>query len=165
MSRTPFILLLVLVAACRTGGFQGGVYSKPGVRYTIALPSAGWKAVSLDDNDLAWVSTSSEHSLAVDSTCDPGEDAPLEILTNHLLMGFTERERLAQEMESLDGREALRSRYRVKLDGVTIELELLVMKKDGCVYDFVYQSPPGHADDKRADFDRLVHGFKTEPTS
>jgi hypothetical protein len=83
MSRTPLILSLVLVAACRSGGFQGGVYSKPGVRYAVAPPGTGWKPVSLDDNDLAWVSTSSEHSLAVDSTCDPGEDAPLEILTTY----------------------------------------------------------------------------------
>jgi hypothetical protein len=165
MMRSLAIATLVFATACRSGGFQAGVYSKPGVRYAVTPPASGWRSVPVDESDLAWVSTTSEHSLAVDSTCDPGQDAPLEILTNHLLMGFTDRERVSEALEQIDGREALRSRYRAKLDGVPLELELVVLKKDGCVYDFFYQSPPGLSDDKHADFERLVHGFKTEPTS
>ena len=165
MARWWFAVLIGVLVGCRSGGFRDGVYDKPGVRYALRPPSGGWKPVSLDENDLAWISTTSEHSLAVDSTCARDEDAPLNVLTNHLLMGFTERDLIDQRMERIDGREALRSRYAAKLDGVPVELELVVMKKDGCVYDFVYLSPPGRAAEKRADFDRLVQEFKTEPAS
>jgi len=163
MARTLAVVFLVM-AGCRTAGFQDGVFAKPGVRYALTPPSEGWKPVAVEGNDLAWFSTSSDHSLAVDSTCSQGEDAPLEVLTNHLLMGFTERQRLSQEKEPLDGRESLHSLYTAKMDGVPVELELVVLKKDGCVYDFVYVSPPGRAAEKHAAFDALVRGFKTEST-
>jgi hypothetical protein len=42
-----------------------------------------------------------------------------------------------------------------------VELELLVLKKDGCVYDFSYIAPPALFERHAADFDRLVAGFHT----
>ncbi len=79
-------------------------------------------------------------------------------------MGFTERQEQSQRSSSsLDGREALRSRYLARLDGVPVELELVVLKKDNCVFDFTYVAPPG-AGRSRAwpDFDTLLAGFRTE---
>ena len=63
----------------------------------------------------------------------------------------------------MDGREALESRVEAKLDGVPVDLVLVVMKKDGCIYDFTYVSPPGRVDERKRDFDQLVKNFKTEP--
>jgi hypothetical protein len=77
-------------------------------------------------------------------------------------MGFTEREELSQQLLPLDGREALRSRHTAKLDGVPVELELVVLKKDGCVFDFTYVAPPGQAEARMADFDALLAGFHAE---
>jgi hypothetical protein len=140
------------------------------VRYVLIAPDDGWKPFSVDDGDVAWMSPPAAgdalpHTIAVDSTCNSSEDAPLQVLTNHLLMGFTERQRITEALEQLDGREALHSRYDAKLDGVPVELELVVMKKDGCVYDFVYTSPPGRGDEKRPVFRKLLSAFKTEPTT
>jgi hypothetical protein len=154
---------VLLAGGCRSGGFHDGVFSKPGVRYVLSAPDDGWKPLSVDDGDVAWMSP--PHTIAVDSTCSRTEDAPLQVLTNHLLMGFTERQRLTEALEQLDGREALHSRYDAKLDGVPVELELVVMKKDGCVYDFVYTSPPGRGEEKRQVFQKLLSAFKTEPTT
>jgi hypothetical protein len=84
------------------------------------------------------------------------------VLTRHLLMGFTEREELSQQLITLDGREALRSRHAAKMDGVPVELELVVLKKDGCVFDFTYVAPPGQAQARMSDFDGLLAGFRAE---
>ena len=77
-------------------------------------------------------------------------------------MGFTERQELSQQLVPLDGREALRSRHTAKLDGVPVELELVVLKKDGCVFDFTYVAPPGQAEARMPDFDALLAGFHAE---
>ncbi len=76
-------------------------------------------------------------------------------------MGFTEPKTLDQQTKMLDGREALFSHSTAKLDGIPRELSLVVMKKDGCIYDFMQISPVGQLD--RAAFDQLLHQFKTEP--
>ena len=64
-------------------------------------------------------------------------------------MGSTERELVSQETEPFDGREALHTRMRAKWDGVPIAFDIYVMKKDGCIYDFVYMGDPSAFDARR----------------
>lgn len=152
-----------LVASCSHGRLERGSFIKSDVRYRIGEVPPGWKLVKLSGNDLAYQAVDSGHVMAVNSTCRDFEDAPLPVLTRQLLMGFSDRQLIQQETHPLDdGRDALFSRYDAKLDGVPTELQLVVMKKDGCVYDFIYLSPPGRFDEKRAVFDALLSQFRVE---
>ncbi len=94
-----------------------------------------------DHNDLAWSNDASQAIVQVNSTCAADSDVPLTALTNHLLIGFTEREIRSQETHPLDEREALVTNVNAKLDGVPRSLLLVVLKKDGCVYDMSLITP------------------------
>ena len=156
---------MVFLAGCRTVSVSGRSVTTPDVSYDVGpLPDggSGWRRLNLQDNDLAYLARGSEHSLAVNSTCGGAVDAPLPVLTQHLLIGFTERKETESQLIPLDGREALRTRHTAKLDGVPIELLFVVIKKDGCVYDFTYLSPPQHFEERVADFDALVQGFHAQ---
>ena len=81
-------------------------------------------------------------------------------LTQHLFLQFTDRSQTSQAKVSLDGREALRTEISAALDGVKKQYLVYVLKKDHCVYDFMYiaaDSAPG----SRAEFERFVQGFAT----
>ena len=97
--------------------------------------------------------------IQVNATCDPDMDVSLSGLRNHLLIGLTEREVQSEETISLDGREALRTHVVAKLDGVPREMMLTVLKKDGCVYDFMLIGANDSAGVSA--FERFVHGFAT----
>jgi len=164
--RFPLLLVLLGVSAgCSRLHYANHVLTKPGVRYRIGELPSGWQRVSLSDNDLAFSWNDTGHALAVNSTCEGHDDPSLEVLTRHLLMGFTEQQEVSREAVMLDGREALRSRHQAKMDGVPVELLLLVLKKDNCVYDFTYVAPQGHFEEHESDFDALVSGFHAERTS
>lgn len=160
-----FLLLAPAVGCHRGVRFENHVLSKPGVRYRVGELPPVWERVKLSQNDLAWYTEDTGHALSVNSSCQEHEDAPLDVLTRHLLMGFTERLEVAQEKVVVDEREALRSRYRAKLDGVPVELLFLVLKKDRCVYDFTYVAPLGRFEDRVQDFESLVRGFHSERAS
>jgi hypothetical protein len=164
MTRFALIMLLALPAltGCRRVSFEDSIFSKPGVSYSVGELPGHWHRVYLKDNDLAFAELGTGRALSINSTCEGHDDPPLPVLTRHLLMGFTEREEQSQRLIVLDGREALRSRYTAKLDGVPVELELVVLKKDGCVFDFSYVAPPGEAEPRMPDFDTLLAGFSTE---
>jgi hypothetical protein len=87
-----------------------------------------------------------------------GDDVPLEALTHHLFLHFTQRSLVKQERVELDGRAALRTELNAELDGVALRYLVYVIKKDGCVYDFIHVSPNGRG---RAEFERFVQGFGT----
>ncbi|MCE9668747.1 hypothetical protein LY474_13060 [Myxococcus stipitatus] len=161
------MLLLVLLASlggCRRVSFEDSVLSKPDVRYRVGELPRHWRRVYLEGNDLAFSEEGTGRAFSVNATCKGHDDPSLQVLTRHLLTGFTEREDLGQRLVPMDGREALRSRYRVKMDGVPVELELVVLKKDNCVFDFSYVAPPGMAAERMPDFDALLAGFHAERT-
>lgn len=156
-----FILLglVVLVPGCR-GGLSDGMFRRDGLAYRVVEPQ-GWRRAGFDDNDLAWVSPQG-HVIAINATCTGHEDPQLEVLTNHLLIGFTDREWVSKKHFELDGRQALRSLVKARLDGVSTSLDLVVLKKNGCVHDFSYISPTGQEATHQAEFDALVAGFRQE---
>ncbi len=154
--------LIVGFAAC-SHVLHGVVFSKPEVQYRIGAPDeAAWRRVDFSDNDLAWLHRTSGHIISTNATCHDHGDAPLEVLTQHLLFGFTDREQREQETQTIDGREALHSKYVARLDGVPVEIELVVLKKNGCVHDFSYIAPVGQSAEQQAVFDRFVGEFQQE---
>ena len=160
------LLGALALAACsgvkvRQGPQDGEVITER-TRYKFGEPGSDWRRVSLGDVDVSWVRDSSGHTLSVNSTCADFVEAPLTALRRQQMVGFTQTERVEEREEMVDGRAALFSRWRAKLDVVPVELGLWVVKKDGCIYDFTYTSPRGAYDEQSQALARLVQGFGTE---
>jgi hypothetical protein len=162
---TPHVVAaasLALFVACRPS-LVNGVFRKDGMVYRLTPPSRDrWRAIDFNDNDLAFVAVDSPHMLAANSSCRQMEEASLETLTTHLLFGMTAQELVQRSVRVLDGRDALYSTYRAKLDGVLVDLEVVVVKKNSCVHDFTLVSPPGRLEEKQGDFEQLVSSFAQE---
>ncbi|MGE0789399.1 MAG: hypothetical protein AB7S26_27240 [Sandaracinaceae bacterium] len=150
----------LLAIGCGGAQFDGERYRDAEARYQVGQLGDGWDRLDVAQNDLAWHHDSLGAIVQVNATCDPGSDVPLSALTNHLLIGFTDRDFQSSETVPLDGREALRSHVLASLDGVPRELLLYVLKKDECVYDFALVAPPGGGfATARDSFERFVGGF------
>jgi hypothetical protein len=154
---------LAAMGCATTGTLQNGVYRGAETSYRVGLLGEGWTAVTVDrQNDLAWHNDSKEAVIHVDSECDPALDIPLTALRSHLMIGFTERELVEELVVPMDGREALRTQFTAKLDGVPRQILLQILKKNGCVYDFGLITPLGPTfDEALPDLDRVLAGFTT----
>ena len=153
----------LLAGGCRSVNLHEGVVYTPDTRYRIGPIPADWHQVNLKDSDFSWVTSPPDYAFWVNSTCKEYEDVPLVALNRQLLIGFTDVQKLEQHTAMLDGREALFSHYTAKMDGVARELGLVVLKKDGCIYDFAYVAPVGQYASRLGQFQTLVNGFGTEP--
>jgi hypothetical protein len=152
---------VTLAAACAHEGsaLKGNVYSKGDVRVELGPIPPEWRKVQIDRGDLAFRDDPKEGSALFNVRCGQrDDDAPLQALTEHLIMGTTERQYEAQNVVPFDSREALHTVLRAKLDGVPMQYDLYVMKKDGCVVDLVYVAPPERFADGSADFERFARG-------
>ena len=163
--RRAFVALVSLFASFACGGpsLTGDLYSDGEARYRIGELGPGWERVEVRRNDLAWRHPGLGAIAQVNATCDPFQDTPLTSLTNHLLIGFRDREWRDQRRVPMDGREALRSRVTASLDGVPRELLFYVLKKDECTYDFALIAAPGDGYPQAEQaFEAFVAGFSTE---
>lgn len=148
------------------GSFDGNVYRDGSIAFTIGPVPATWRSIDVAGASLAFRDDPHGGSVLVNARCAKADaDTPLPALTNHLLMGSTERQILSQETEPFDRREVLHTKVRAKWDGVPTSLDIFVLKKDGCTYDFVFTAPEASFDEGTAAFEGFVRSFRSLPGS
>jgi hypothetical protein len=159
--------LASLLAACTpacmsTGAFDGHTYRGAGFGFTVPAIPEGWHRVELTDAALAFRDDARAASILVNAKCgSKSDDVPLASLTEHLIIGTTERTFLEEATVPMDGREARHTILVAKLDGVPMQFDIYVMKKNGCVFDFVYVAEPQMFVEGSAAFEKFVRGVHT----
>ncbi len=162
MQRLAFFLVFVTLGCVSSGRFEGGTYRAGDLELRTPEVPSSWRRIVLADAILAFRDDRHAASVLLNGRCGRrDDDTPLGVLTTHLLFGTTEREVLRQELMAFDGREALRTVVRAKLDGVPLQYELLVLKKNNCVYDFVFVASPARFEEGAAVFRQFVGAIRT----
>ena len=158
-----FLCAWLLLACAHTESFEGSVLHKGDLSVRLGQAPGGWRPLRIEGADAAYRDEDHEGSVMFDVRCHRrDDDAPLSVLSQQLVIGTTERQILSEETEPFDGREALHTRMRAKLDGVPMQYDIYVLKKDGCIYDLVYVAPPARSAEGEADFERFARGLHGE---
>jgi hypothetical protein len=160
----PLFLALAWALACgASGGLRGDVYKGDGLAFRLGPIPPSWRQLEVKGARVAFRDEAAESTVLVNARCGKdGDDVPLQALTQHLFMSFTARETIDQKVVPMDGREAMHTMMNAKLDGVPLSFDTFVLKKDGCVYDFVDISAPAKFAANRVVFETFVGGFHTQ---
>ncbi len=146
------VLLLGACASAPRASFRTGASSLPPAWVGVGMRGT---AVALHHTDGG--------AIAASISCDAvDEDAPLDVLLNHLLLQIEKPVERARTAFVIDGRAALRVQLGVRLDGVPVELELVLFKKDGCVIDAQLAVDAQKFPARRADFELFLSGLSVE---
>jgi len=166
MRASRIILFAALAGCAHSDTLSEGVLRKGDLRVQVGPVPSGWRRVQLGGADLAFHDDVNGASVLFDVRCGRrDDDAPLSVLTDHLIMGTTDRDVETQQVVPFDGREAMHSLLRAKLDGVAMQYDIYVMKKDGCLYDLVYLAPPPAFAVGLPAFERFVAGVHARSPS
>jgi hypothetical protein len=162
-ARAARISLALAASGCgASASFEGGVYRDHDVSFRLQGAPREWRSVRVSDADVVFRDDAHEASVLINGRCIPeSADAPLNALTEHLIMGTTDRQFSVEETLAFDAREARHSVLRAKLDGVVMGYDLYVMKKNGCVYDLVYVGDPERMQAGMPAFEQFARGFHT----
>jgi hypothetical protein len=152
-----------LLVACSGPSLDGGTWKVGDASFVVGPVPKDWRRIDSPGSSIAFRDDKRAGTVIVNARCNnPSDDAPLVALTNHLLMGSTERDVKSQEIVPFDSREAMHTIVYAKLDGVLMAYDIYVLKKNNCVYDFVYVASPAHFDAGTAAFEGFVSGFHTQ---
>ena len=159
------VVLLSTLAGC--GGWVGHgdtYYARRSDRndatYRFGQPGPGWAPLQQKGVQVAWFDASTDAVIVLDSQCDEHGDSSLEQFTDHLRIDFREWEIVSQERTTLVQRDAVHSVVLASIVGVVkTQMELYVVKKNGCLFDLEYIAPPRNFEQGRAAFAQVVGGF------
>ncbi|MDC0719582.1 hypothetical protein [Nannocystis bainbridge] len=175
-SSSPQVLLgVALVSIVATGcsgwvGYGNTYYKRRETSvaheatYSFGNPGSAWRPLSQKGTQVAWYNDGLDAVIVLDSQCEMHGDSSLEQFTDHLRIDFREWEVLSQDKVSLVQRDAVHTVVIASIDGVVkTQMEIYVVKKDGCLFDLEYLAPPRSFESGRGDFAKVVKDF-TFPT-
>jgi hypothetical protein len=159
------VFLAFTLGGCRGARFDGTDYRDREVAFRLASVPPDLRALRSDDAKVAFQNDRAGSTIAISARCGvDSDDVPLRALVQHLFIQLTERQTISEKEFVLDGRAALEMEIEAYLDGVKRRFVVTVLKKDGCVYDFIHVDGGGSSSQleaSRADFRKLVAGFST----
>jgi len=155
-----FIFSCCLSACAASGAYERGVYSQGKLRYKIGDLPSGWSRVHVEDANLTFRHKDGG-AILVNALCgsDNIDDVPLDVLINQALFGVENKNELSRTPLTIDGRAALRALIDGTLDGVPIEIDMVVLKKDNCTFDFQLIGGVQELTPRRAEFETMFKSF------
>lgn len=128
--------------------------------YQVGALSQDWKKSREKTPGIVFKHSKYSAKIATEALCGAAfEDVSLPALTKNLLTGLEDVQKLKQEEWSLSQRKALYSKVRASLDGVPVALNIVVIKKDQCQFDFLSTAPLEAEQEIASDFVSFVRGF------
>lgn len=169
MQWLAILFTLFLGTACLFGpsrgakvlGYRHGVVylTQRGAYRVGALPDR-WRERHARERAVAFHDADTQAIITTNAYCGASfEDLPLSSLMGHLFTGIPEERVLATIPLSLAGREALRQQSIRRVDGVAVYCDAVVLKKDGCQFDFFLTAPPAVVEQVRPRFEAFFRGF------
>jgi hypothetical protein len=132
-------------------------------RYRTGEPTTPWKKVPPGSADKAWVNADDSAAIYADSNCGRRySDESLEGMLDHLTAGIAQGDPIDEQQLRLADREALIRIWQASLDGVSLQLGALILKRNDCIYDVLYIAPEASFERNWAEFERVFQGFQVE---
>jgi len=154
---------LALAAGCRTpkrATDRGGVYDSRSLKFHHGTLPDEWKRTKVEGTSLAFDNRPLDATISLFANCKDIEDVSLRALVQQELVGLENKEVLERREDPVGDREAADWVVRGELDGVTVQMNLVVLRIGGCVYDLVLVADPQTFEKARADFKVFVGGFE-----
>lgn len=162
MNATSKILIL-LFASFLTGcltvklGKDGAGKRAEGVKFNE--PAAPFQKDAKEDVDGAWQNPKNGNVISFLSDCGDKSDPPLDHIVQGTLSGLNDLKIESEESPMYQGRGARRVLASGKVDGVPSQIDLMVFKRNTCIYILSYVGVQKSFPENRQAFQGFLDGF------
>lgn len=163
MRNTTLIYILIvstLLSACVSVSLSPGGGTKRATGVEVNEPGKPFSKQSLEDVDAAWKNESNGNSISYVSDCKDSTDPSLEYIVTGLLGGVSGVKRESDETVTVQGREGKRVLASGKVDGVPTLIDMLVFKRNQCIYILSYVGVKAAFQMDQSAFNKFVEGFR-----
>jgi hypothetical protein len=153
-----FLILFFLFISCSvTGPLRE---DRSASSFTFPEPVKGWKLLPPSEGaQRLYQHISTGSVLSLSSLCDRYVTAPLSQLVRNPLTPLANYKELESKKLRIADRDAEQLYVSGSLDGVKVEVVMIVVRKNECVFDFSLQASPQIQNTVKNEFLSMVKGF------
>ncbi len=138
----PLIILLIFTGCSWLIPAPKKVPSAKNDGYKLNYNSADWKLLKQKQSDYVFQNQNGS-TLVINSFCGEFQDEPLPVLAEKTFNGLDDIKNRKESPLTLSNREAFQLEADGSLDGVTINIKVINMRRNNCYYDFLRITPQG----------------------
>lgn len=154
-----FCSALLLLGACVSVKIQTGT-GTPAKDVNYKKPEAPYEIIKVTSADHAWLSSKTGNTISFISDCHGTADPTLQQLEGEPLAVLDKLKIITTKNINYNGRDALRTVAQGEVDGVPVQTELVVFKKNNCNYTLSYGGLTKHFDEETKYFEKFLESFK-----
>lgn len=159
MKATLIFFMILLTGGCVSVNLgTSRTHRAEGVRYSE--PKSPFVKQDLDAVDAAWKNPRNGAVISYLSECQDPLDPPLDQIVSGVLNGLSQLRVEQEETLTFQEREARRVRAEGRVDGVPSLIDLLVFKRNHCIYILSYVGVKDAFAAHHSEFDRFLRGFR-----
>lgn len=164
-----FLFVCHFLFSCAPHKQRGGIltYEKNKVntasgKFQVGALPEGWQKPKIHHQQLLYENDIFQATIVTDAHCGRQfVDSPLPRLARDLFDRMDHIKINSQKNMTVDGREAFYLQGSGNVDGIALKMSTVVMKKNFCLYDFVYFAPPETFAQGEKDFVSYVRSMRT----
>ncbi len=128
--------------------------------YQFQIPEKPFEKIKNQQTDQAWQNPRTGNTIAVLSECSDDKDPTLESLADETVHALTDHKILKTEGFNFQNRAALRTLVEGEMDGVPVQMDVVVLKKNSCAYTLTYMGRSQGIQKDRVSFEKFLKGFE-----
>lgn len=151
-------LIGALLSACVS--FKLSPQTQKSQRVSYQPPKAPFITTRSESADMAWIDSQTGNIISYQSICNESLDPDLNTILQKSTSGLTDKKFLKRNSMDYNARKATRVLMSGQLDGVTVHLDFVLLKKNACSYILSLVGLPEHFDKAKDVFHQFMEGFK-----
>lgn len=152
-------IMSLLLGSCVSVQFPGGK-SAPAKDVEYKAPAAPYKEITTSKADKTWLSSKTGNTISYLSECGNGSDPSLSQIENESLSALSNLEVVKSEALTYNSRAAHQTVAHGEVDGIPVQISLLVFKKNGCNYTLSYGGVKEQFASEQLSFEEFKRNFK-----
>lgn len=166
------VLPIVTLSTCAFGPSKfkgvlsyrhGRVFLTKQKTYSVGILPKGWERLDNKARAISFYNKDLRSSISTDAFCGEGVEAQkIYSLGGEMMTAVEKRNTLSETEFELDGRGALRRVVAGSLDGVPVIVDLVVVRKNGCVFDFYAVGEGEISNEVETEFEMFFGAFHFE---
>lgn len=157
--RILYIVLLLFSSACVSVSL-GTSQSKKATEVKYEQPSSVFSELKSETADKAWQSKATGNTLAYLSECNSNIESNLKSIEQDFLNALNNLSIVSTSHAQFNGRESLRTTAQGTVDGVAVQVSLLVFKKNNCNFTLSYTGKKINFDKELNEFEAFINNFR-----
>lgn len=123
-------------------------------------PKGDFKEYKTQSSDKTWISHNTGNAIAYFSECNDPSDASLSVIQRESLATLAQSEVIESKLTTFNDREALWTYARGIMEGIRVDVQLMIFKKNQCTYSLSYVGREKSFKKEVDQFDNFVKSFK-----